>query len=61
MLAAYGDFWQQLRFRKGWAEPPFPRDQVLPMLERAAELVARIRADLDRRDTGFKLRMVDGR
>ena len=23
VLSAYSDFWSQLRFRKGWAEPPF--------------------------------------
>ena len=23
VLSAYADFWSQLRFRKGWAEPPF--------------------------------------
>lgn len=61
VLAAYGDFWTQLRFRKGWAEPPFSREDVLPMLERASEIVACIRSELDKLDQGFKLRMIDGR
>jgi hypothetical protein len=50
--------WQ---FRKGWAQPPFSRAEVMPLLERAAEIVVLIRADLDKHDKSFKMRMMDGR
>lgn len=46
---AYGDFWQHIKFRKGWAKPPFPQERADPFLREAAGLVVCIRSLLDRR------------
>lgn len=57
---AYSDFWNSIQFRKGWSNPPFQQSEVEPYLDSAAEVVARIRHELDHDDPQFKLRMIDG-
>src|SRR3989338_5344295 len=47
LKAAYGSFWKNPRFVKGYAEPKFSRGEVEPILSRAAEYVVRIRSHLD--------------
>ena len=59
LIDAYSDFWNNIKFRKGWQKPLFQRDEVLHLLDRAAEIVIRKRSLLDK-DGEFKMRMVDG-
>jgi len=44
----------------GWATPPFLQEQVAPFLQEAALYVVRVRAYLDSKDGGFKIRQLDG-
>lgn len=60
VVLAYADWWNHLKFKKGWATPLFTFNEVKPLLDRAAEIVVRIRAVLDATDPSFKVRMVDG-
>lgn len=57
---AYGTFWDNIKFRKGWEKPLFTKDEVAPLLDEAAEVVVRIRSKLDEINPGFKLRMLEG-
>jgi hypothetical protein len=48
LKAAYEEFWQQRKFRKGWAKPLFAFDEAVEeLLARAAEVVVRIRSHFD--------------
>lgn len=48
LKAAYEEFWQQRKFRKGWAKPLFAFDEAVEeLLARAAEAVVRIRSHFD--------------
>ena len=60
LIGAYSDFWNNIRFRQGWQKPIFLKEEVLPLLDRAAEIVIRKRTELDAKSTEFKMRMVDG-
>eukprot|EP00296_Roombia_truncata_P007548 JP445989.1.p1 GENE.JP445989.1~~JP445989.1.p1 ORF type:complete len:623 (-),score=66.96 JP445989.1:370-2238(-) len=60
VLDAYNDFFNHIKFRKGWAVAPFKQSHVQPLLEEAAEYVAEIRAKLDAANPEFKMRLVDG-
>lgn len=53
-------FWDNTKFRHGWAHPSFTLDQVSPLLELAAEIVVRIRSQLDQTEPGPKLRLTEG-
>lgn len=60
LVEAYSDFWNNIRFRKGWQQPVFTREEVLHLLEKAADIVIRKRTLLDEEEDGFKMRMIDG-
>jgi hypothetical protein len=48
LKAAYEEFWHQRKFRKGWAKPLFAFDEAVEeLLDRAAEVVVRIRWHFD--------------
>ncbi len=47
LRAAYADFWNNRKFKKGWAKPLFDYGQVEELLDEAAEIVVRIREHLD--------------
>jgi len=61
IVAAYGSFFDHISFRKVWKDPPFTRAEVTDCFEAAARVVALTRLEiLDQRDTGIKLRQVEG-
>ena len=61
LVSAYCDFWNNIRFRKGWQKPIFLKEEVLPLLERAAEIVIRKRSEIDTKTkNAFTMRMIDG-
>ena len=60
IIDAYQAFWDHIRFRKGWAKPAFTYEDVEIPMGIAAEYVVRIRRELDKRNPGMKMRMVDG-
>ena len=47
LKAAYGAFWSNPRFTKGYVEPHYSRSDVEGLLTKAAEYVVRIRSHLD--------------
>lgn len=57
---AYMGFFEHIRFRNGWATPPFSRDTVSPLFREAAAVTVRIRNFLDTQDSSTKLRKADG-
>lgn len=59
LIDAYSDFWNNIKFRRGWQKPLFTREEVLHLLDRAAEIVIRKRTEIDENGE-FKMRMVDG-
>eukprot|EP00271_Cylindrocystis_brebissonii_P001186 TRINITY_DN11485_c0_g1_i1.p1 TRINITY_DN11485_c0_g1~~TRINITY_DN11485_c0_g1_i1.p1 ORF type:complete len:259 (-),score=31.66 TRINITY_DN11485_c0_g1_i1:784-1560(-) len=61
LYGAYGDYWNHIRFVRGWAQPAFPREVVDDGLREAAEIAARIQSLLDARSPGqLKLRLRGG-
>eukprot|EP00760_Papus_ankaliazontas_P015262 PhM_4_TR16436/c0_g1_i1/m.24882 len=60
IVDAYSRFWDHIRFRKGWAVPPFQLKEVISMLQESAEYVVRIRRYLDETHPGMKMRQPDG-
>jgi len=61
VIESYESFFDHIAFRKGWKQPPFAREEVRPAFQRAACIVARVRAEvLDSRNTGIKIRQVEG-
>eukprot|EP00759_Apiculatamorpha_spiralis_P011278 PhF_6_TR18679/c0_g1_i2/m.27303 len=60
VMDAYGQYWDHIRFRKGWAKPAFEPNDVKEHFEEAAEYVVRIRRHLDTVNPGMKMRMLDG-
>eukprot|EP01012_Entosiphon_sulcatum_P054981 TRINITY_DN762_c0_g3_i1.p1 TRINITY_DN762_c0_g3~~TRINITY_DN762_c0_g3_i1.p1 ORF type:complete len:726 (-),score=198.76 TRINITY_DN762_c0_g3_i1:281-2458(-) len=60
VVEAYGHFWSNIKFTKGWATPPFKREEVEDLLHQAAEYVVRIRNHLDAKDASMKMRVRDG-
>lgn len=60
VIEAYGHFWNNIKFNKGWATPPFKREEVEDLLHQAAEYVVRIRNHLDSKDPSVKMRVRDG-
>ena len=58
---AYGDFWRHIKFRHGIEEPLFGREEVESLLEKAAEIVVRVRSCIDEaQETGLHFRMLCG-
>jgi hypothetical protein len=57
---AYMSFFDHIRFRNGWATPPFAKDDVRPLFREAAAVVVRIRNFLDSQNPSTKLRKADG-
>eukprot|EP01114_Cavostelium_apophysatum_P013772 TRINITY_DN3411_c0_g1_i7.p1 TRINITY_DN3411_c0_g1~~TRINITY_DN3411_c0_g1_i7.p1 ORF type:complete len:740 (+),score=249.18 TRINITY_DN3411_c0_g1_i7:190-2409(+) len=57
---SYNDFWNNIKFRRGWESPLVDMNQVSPLLDEAAEIVVRIRSYLDEKDPSIKMRMRDG-
>jgi len=58
---AYLDFWNNIKFKKGWENPNLTlTNQLEKLLDRAAEIVVRIRTALDSENSLIKLRMIDG-
>jgi hypothetical protein len=60
VFEGYLGFWEHIKFKKGWAVPPFTRDQVEDVLREAAGIVVRIQTVLDQRNPGIKIRMLGG-
>lgn len=61
VVAAYEDFFNHISFRKGWKDPPFTREEAIDSFQSAARVVACVRVlILDSRDTGVKIRQVEG-
>eukprot|EP01006_Ploeotia_vitrea_P053402 TRINITY_DN67784_c3_g16_i1.p1 TRINITY_DN67784_c3_g16~~TRINITY_DN67784_c3_g16_i1.p1 ORF type:complete len:697 (-),score=82.20 TRINITY_DN67784_c3_g16_i1:187-2277(-) len=60
VVEAYKQFWNHIKFRKGWAQPPIRQDTVEDLLTKAAEFVVRIRKHLDSKTDGVTLRLRDG-
>jgi len=56
----YGEFWENVRFTKGWASPICEKDEVMHLLESAAEIVVRVRTHLDFINPEPKFRILDG-
>ena len=57
---AYSDFWNHIKFKKGWETPRIKLHEVSGLLDEAAEIVVRIRSALDSSNSLFKVRMIDG-
>lgn len=58
---AFMEYFNHIKFRKGWDKPKFEKDAVDPYLREAAEYVFRVRQYLDRGRPGEPtLRMLDG-
>jgi len=57
---SYESFWDHIRFKRGWAVPPFSRQESLPLLHRSATIAAAVRMHLDKINPGFKIRLTDG-
>eukprot|EP01124_Arcella_intermedia_P034984 TRINITY_DN8803_c0_g2_i1.p1 TRINITY_DN8803_c0_g2~~TRINITY_DN8803_c0_g2_i1.p1 ORF type:complete len:562 (-),score=159.03 TRINITY_DN8803_c0_g2_i1:96-1781(-) len=57
---AYSSFWDNIKFKRGWAKPLFSKEEVDHLLEEAADIVVEIRNGLDLKDPSFKLRMLEG-
>lgn len=57
---AFLSFFEHIRFRNGWAQPPFKKEDVAPLFREAADVVVRIRNFLDFNNPSTKLRKVDG-
>ena len=60
LVDAYKGYWEHIRFRKGWAVPAFSFEDVEIPMGIAAEYVVRIRNELDKKNPGMKMRLVDG-
>jgi hypothetical protein len=65
LASAYGEgYFGHIRFRKGWAEPQFKREEVDGAFTEAAQIVQRIRLALDERNKASGgatvLRQLDG-
>lgn len=60
VFEAYMNFFEHVRFRNGWATPPFTRDDVSPIFREAADVTVRIRNFLDVKNPATKLRKADG-
>eukprot|EP01129_Flabellula_baltica_P005195 TRINITY_DN1859_c0_g1_i1.p1 TRINITY_DN1859_c0_g1~~TRINITY_DN1859_c0_g1_i1.p1 ORF type:complete len:570 (-),score=144.42 TRINITY_DN1859_c0_g1_i1:37-1716(-) len=61
VLDAYGQFWNNIRFKKGWDTPAFNREDVEDLLDLCAEIVVRIRTVIDStKKNKMTLRIVDG-
>ena len=48
------------RFRRGWAKPLFSYEEVEHLLELAADIVVKIRKEVDEKNSSLKLRVLDG-
>jgi hypothetical protein len=71
-IDAYDSFWDHIKFRKGWAEvctatvtcvtgqPFFTKEEASVALAKVAEIVVRIRTELDAHEGGLKLRQLEG-
>jgi hypothetical protein len=57
---AYNSFWDHIKFKRGWAKPLFSKEEVDDLLTEAAEIVVKIRNQLDKENPCFKLRMLEG-
>lgn len=57
---AYCNYYDHMKFRKGWETPFFDREKCRENWMGAAEYVVRIRRVLDEQQPGQKLRMKDG-
>ncbi len=55
---AYADYWNHIKFQRGWEQPAVQLKEVQNLLDEAADICIRIRSALDAKDPSFKLRMV---
>jgi hypothetical protein len=60
VVAAYNSFFDDLRFRKGWKQLPFSREEIATPFGIAARIVARARNEIDARDKGITLWQTGG-
>mmetsp|Transcript_24046 Transcript_24046/g.94725 ORF Transcript_24046/g.94725 Transcript_24046/m.94725 type:complete len:509 (-) Transcript_24046:898-2424(-) len=60
LLAAYKEFWDHEKFHQGLTTASVDLEVALPYLEVAAEIVVKIRAELDVKNPGLKDRLVGG-
>lgn len=60
MTQAYAEFWDNIKFTRGWAVPFVPLSEVTELLEAAAECVVWIRCHLDHFNHGMKFRLQTG-
>eukprot|EP00659_Diplonema_papillatum_P018249 gene18249-28123_t len=60
IVESYKEYWQHIRFKKGWATPPFSLESVEPLLKEAAKHTAHIMAALNKSQDGHSLRKRGG-
>jgi hypothetical protein len=60
ITAAYNAFFDDFRFKKGWKQLPFSREEVATPLGIAAGIVAQARNEIDARDKGITLWQTGG-